>query len=114
MDRRSLGAFSLLAVTLCFLPLSEGAPALKVIDGRVDEVSLEENQLTLSARHPVSLEEERLILEVGEETGFSEGVHLKDLKKGELLSVDYEQESDAKARAILIKRIPIRGIPKDI
>ena len=97
-----------------FLPALEGASVLKVIDGRVDEVSLEESKLTLSYRHPVNLEEEKLILEVDEGTGFSEGVRFEDLKKGEPVSVDYEEGSDAQARAILIKTVPIRGIPKDI
>lgn len=114
MDRPSLGAIGLLVVTLCLLPPLGGASTLKVVDGRVDEVSLEENRLTLIYRHPVSLEEEKLVFEVDKETGFSEAVRLEDLKKGEPLSVDYEEESDAKARAVLIKRVPIRGIPKDI
>ena len=95
------------------IPLAFASSSVKVIDGRVHTVSLKENRLILSYRHPVTLEEEKLILEVGKETGFSEGVRLEGLKIGEPLSVDYEVGSDAKARAILIKRVPIRGLPKD-
>ena len=95
-----------------FLPALEGASVLKVIDGRVDEVSLEESKLTLSYRHPVNLEEEKLILEVDEGTGFSEGVRFEDLKKGEPVSVDYEEASGSIPRAVQVREVPLRGVPE--
>ena len=99
---------------IVFTTLAYASSPVKVIDGRVDKVNLKENKLTLAYRHPVSREEEKLVLELNKETGFSEGARLENLKKGDLLTVDYKKGSETKAQAILIKRVPIRGIPKDL
>lgn len=97
-----------------FLPTLEAVTVLKVVDGRVDKVAPGESKLVLSYRHPVSLQEEKLILKVDKETGFTKGVRFEDLQKGEPLSVDYDEDSDGMARAILIRRVQTRGAPDGV
>lgn len=104
-------ALAFFLALLAFLPSVGADISTKVMNGRVKELRLGESELVLSYRNPVSLQDEELVLGVSEGTGFSEGVRFEDLREGEPLSVDYEEHSDGTARAILIKRVPIRGAP---
>gem|GEM_PF-4738780 len=85
------------------------AHSVKVIGARVAEVQLDKKQLTLVFQHPVTQKDEQLILEIGNKTDFSENLHLEDLRPNEPVSVDYEEKSEGKGRAVLIKRVPVRA-----
>ena len=85
------------------------ASGVKVVDGRVGEVRLRKKELVLVFQHPVTQKDEQLVLEIGKKTDFSEDLRLKDLKPNEPVSVDYEEKSQGKGRAVLIKRVPIRA-----
>ena len=88
-------------------------PPLKVVGGRVKEISSEEGRLTLSYFHPATGRDEELVLTVDSHTGFSEGVTLGDLRRNDPLSVDYEENEEGRVLAVQIKRVPLRGIPID-
>lgn len=86
---------------------------VKVANGRVKEVWVERNEIALSYFHPVSGKEEDLLFRVNRETGFSGGFHWEELQRNEPVSIDYEEDSEGLRRALLIKRVPLRGVPID-
>lgn len=98
-----VGAFSLRPV--------DAKPPLKVINGRVREVQLEKSELRVTYRHPVSGQTEELLLRVDQETGFPEGLRLSDLQEGEPVSIDYEGGDGSSLRAVLVKPVPLKGVP---
>lgn len=87
--------------------------ALKVANGRIKEVGLERNEVVLSYLHPVNGETEELSFKIDPQTGFSGGFRLEELKRNEPVSIDYEENSEGLKRALLIKRVPLRGVPVD-
>lgn len=93
---------------------TEAEPIVKVINGRVKEVSFTTQELVLSYRHPVSGEEEDLTLKVDHGTGFNEGVHLEDFKEGDPISADYEENPSGSFRAVQVKRVMVKGVPDEI
>lgn len=80
-------------------------------NGRIKEVGLERNEIVLSYLHPVKGETEELSFQIDPQTGFSGGFRLEDLQPQEPVSVDYEENSEGSRRAVLIKRVPLRGMP---
>ena|GEM_PF-5723718 len=102
-------------LTLIFLVtfMDARAASLKIVDGRVAEVRSKERELVLAYRHPVTRREEKLVLQVDQGTGFYEGVHLEDLRPEQPVSVDYE-EGPSGLKAVRVRQVPIRGIPKEI
>ena len=109
-------SFVLLLFLLGLLPIrgAEAEPTVKVINGRVKEVSFTTQELVLSYHHPVSGEEEDLTLKVDRGTGFNEGVHLEDFKEGDPISVDYEENPSGSFRALQVKRVQVEGVPDEI
>ena len=101
-----------MSLTLVFSSLTDASP-LKVVDGRVAEVRSKERELVLTYRHPVTRREEKLVLQVDQGTGFYEGAHLEDLHPNQPVSVDYE-EGPSGPKAVRIRQVPTRGIPKEI
>ena len=93
---------------------TEAEPIVKVVNGRVKEVSFTKQELILSYHHPVSGEEKDLTLKVDHATGFNEGVHLEDFKEGEPVSVDYEENPGGSFRAVQVKRVAVKGVPDEI
>ena len=87
---------------------------LKIINGRVKEISFAHEELVLSYRHPVTGREEELGLKVDTNTSFNQGLHLNDFKKGDPVSVDYEEESSGILRAKRINRVDVSGVPEEI
>jgi hypothetical protein len=103
----------LLSVLPAFAVSAVAESTLKVVDGRVKEVWLDRQEFTLSYRHPVSGEMEELVIKVDGGTGFSEGVRLEDFRGGDPVSVDYQEGPEGEARAVQVKRVPLRGVPID-
>lgn len=102
-------AFAFFLAFAVFQYSANAQTVTKVINGRVEELRLEENKLVLNYQNPVTLQKEKLVLKVSERTGFSEGLRFEDLQKGEPLSIDYEEDSDGAAQAQLIKRVPLQS-----
>lgn len=99
---------------LSFLPTLEAQQPLKVVNGRIKEVVREKQGLVLSYQNPVTEEWEELTLQVDERSGFQEGIQLEDLREGEPVTVDYEDRQDGIGRIVLVKRVPLRGVPEEI
>lgn len=104
-----------LALLFVFLSPVHAGPVLKVLNGKVKKVLSDRHEIVLSSRHPVSGRVEEWVFKVDPSTGFNEGVHLEDLRDGETVSVDYYEEGpDGFRRAVQVKRVPLRGIPREI
>lgn len=58
--------------------------------------------------------EEKLGLQVDTGTSFNQGLHLGDLKAGDPVSVDYEEDPDGILRAVRINRVDVSGVPEEI
>lgn len=103
-----------LCYLLTFLSPTQAEPVLKVVNGRVKEVSITKQELVLSYRHPVSGREEKLVLKVDSGTGFNPGLHFKDFKEGDPISVDYEEDSSGTPRAVQVNEVAVSGVPDEI
>lgn len=103
-----------LALLFVFLAPVRAEPVLKVLNGRVKKVLSDRHEIVLSSQHPVSGRVEEWVFKVDPSTGFNEGVRLEDLRDGETVSVDYEEGPDGYRRAVQVKRVPLRGIPREI
>jgi len=113
--RRALKALLLTALVLVGFETQAGAePVLKVINGRVKEIRTSEELLVLAYRHPVSGKTEELALKVSPGTGLPEGIRLEDFKKDEPLAVDYQEKPGEPPQALLVKRVPVKGVPKEL
>lgn len=84
-----------------------------MIDGRIQSVNPSRREVTLSFQDPVSGKTEELVLRVDSHTGFGEGVRFEDLKAGEPVAVDYQEEAGRPPLAIQIRRVPLTGVPFD-
>ncbi len=106
-------ALIFLSVSLLFPLGARAEQVLKVMDGRVKEISSEKHELVLSYRHPVSGQMEEKTFEVDTATGFPEGMRFQDLRPNQPLSVDYQEGPQGKAHAVRIRAVPLRGVPID-
>lgn len=77
----------------------------------VKEIGVERNEIVVSYSHPATGTREELSFKVDTQTGFSGGFRLEDLQPQEPVSVDYEEDSEGSRRAVLIKRVPLTGVP---
>lgn len=96
------------------LQVASAQPVLKVVNGRIKEIRPEEAVLVLSYSHPVSGKTEELSLQVTEKTGFQEEVRLEDFEKEDPVSIDYEEKENSLPLALLVKRVPVKGVPKEL
>jgi len=87
--------------------------AIQVLDGRVEEVSPARSELVVLYYHPVSRNLERQVFRVDSATGLEDGLRLADLRKQDPVSIDYLEDGRT-ARAIQIKRVPMKGVPKEL
>jgi len=104
----------LLFALVLLLPASWAERSIKVVNGRVKEIFVKESRLTVTYEHPVTQKQEDLILKVDLGTGFGDRLRLEDFRSGEPISVDYEESPSGEGRAILVKRVPLRGVPKEL
>ena len=106
---------STLYALLLFSPFfAHAEPAVKIVNGRVEEVRIKEHQLVLSVRHPATGETKALVLQVNENTGFKKGVRLEDFHPNDPVTVDYEETSAGGPHAIQIRQVPLKGVPDEI
>ena len=117
MIRKAIRQAILLLFTVLVGPGVIGAQeTLQVINGWVKEIRAGEQQLILSYRHPVSGKTEELVLQVDRRTGFPKGIRLEDLRRNDLLSVDYRIFSGAARafpEAVRVERISVKGVSID-
>ena len=76
------------------------------VDGHVVRVDLEKRMLVIQFEHPVTEEKVEKEFFVPENTGFKEFKKLGDLKKDELVSIDYREEG-TKANTMYVIRVPL-------
>ena len=115
MRRKSLVLTVLLLFSSLVRPLgTEAGPVLKIVNGRVKEVSPTKQELVLSYRHPVSGQPEKLVIKVDQHTAFNKGLHFEDFKEGDPVSVDYEENPSGTPRAVQVKRVDVSGVPEEI
>lgn len=108
------GKLTLVLIALfAFSVPTHAVSVLKVANGQVKDISVSEKKITLSFEHPVTGEAEELMLHVDDQTGFPESSNLDDFKKGEPLTVDYEEDESGNCRAVQIKRVPLSGVSLD-
>lgn len=111
---RTVSVFPAFLILLLFPSFVFAAPVIKVISGKIEKVTAEKQELTLSYPHPVTGKNEKLIFRVDSATGFGEGIRLQDLREGQMVSVDYTEETAQLPRAVQVKRVPLRGIPREV
>lgn len=82
-----------------------------MVDGRIKEVWKDKGEIVLYFSHPVSREEEELVLKVDGGTGFNRGLRWEDLKKGTPVTVDYHEDEKGNARAVRVSEVLLSGVP---
>lgn len=102
----------LFAAAFSFPCRAEEEP-IQMIDGQIEEVKAGESQLAITYFHPVTRRKEKLVFNVDRGTGFDEGMKLEDLRVHEMVSIDYREEG-GRARALQVKRVPMKGVPKEL
>lgn len=96
------------------LPSPSNAQLLKVANGRMKEISVEKKEFVLSYQNPVNRQDEKLRIKIDDQTGFSEEVRWEDFRINDPVSVDYEEIPGGILRAVQVKRVAVRGVPKEI
>ncbi len=106
--RTTAGKFSLcfLAFLLVCGKVSFAEEMVHRMDGYVEHVDPQKRKLTVLFEHPVTEETMKKEFFVSEDAGFKDFKKLSDLKKNDLLTVDY-REDGSKANAIYVIRVPI-------
>jgi len=83
-----------LAIVLVFAaPLgSVYAELVERIDGRVIGLDVESNMLRIDFQHPVTKESIEKVFKVADNTGFKNIKRLAQLRKGDLVSIDFRED----------------------
>ena len=100
-----------LILSLVFSGQVSAGETLRVIDGRIKEISLAKHELVLSYRHPVTGRFEELKLLIDDQTSANEGIRLEDLRGDDPVSVTYEEIPGGLFHARDVRRVPLRGVP---
>ena len=93
-----IGRSHILVLTLAIafvvaVPLGTAyAELVERIDGRVIGLDLESNMLRIDFQHPVTKESIEKVFEVPDNTGFKNIKRLAQLKKGDLVSIDFRED----------------------
>ncbi|MBI4115254.1 MAG: hypothetical protein HY447_01625 [Candidatus Omnitrophica bacterium] len=100
-----------LILSLIFSRQVGAGETLRMIDGKIKEISLEKHELVLSYKHPVTSRSEELKLIIDDKTSADEGVRLEDLRGDDPVSVTYEEIPGGLFYARDVRRVPLRGVP---
>jgi hypothetical protein len=86
-------------------------PMMKTLSAHVVSVDGDGGSISVDFRHPATQEVNRLIFRVDGETGLSGIASLKDLKAGQVVSIDYMRGKDGQLFIRRIAKVKLSGPP---
>ena len=86
-------------------------PVMKTLAAHVVEVAENSESISVDFRHPVTKEDQKLIFYMDDQSGLSKLKSLKDLRTGQVVSIDYIEGKKGRFFIRRIAKVKLSGPP---